>query len=272
MKKKIILTILSALLLFCVWVWYSNSVITINKIEISSERVPSLFVDFKIAQISDLHNTEFGKENNKLLKLLKNEKPDIIAITGDVIDAFKTDTEISLNFLKQATELAPTYFVRGKQGAGVQKYQKFKQDLKNNGVIVLENEKVVFEKSGQKINIIGIEDPLFLKERSTEEIIKSLSDENYTIVLAHRPELFNSYTKTGVDLVLTGHAHGGQFRLPFIGGVIAPGQGLFPELDGGLYKKDSMHMIVSRGLGNSIIPFRINNPPEIIIAELKNKQ
>lgn len=94
-------------------------------------------------------------------------------------------------------------------------------------------------------------------------------DDTYTILLSHRPELFISYVESGVDLVLSGHAHGGQFRLPFVGGLMAPNQGLFPEYDAGLYIKENTHMIVSRGIGNSILPFRVNNRPEVILIVLE---
>ena len=91
----------------------------------------------------------------------------------------------------------------------------------------------------------------------------------YAILLSHRPELFETYAACGVDLVLSGHAHGGQFRLPFIGGLIAPNQGLFPKYDAGLFTDGNTNMIVSRGIGNSIIPIRFNNRPEIVLLELR---
>ena len=96
------------------------------------------------------------------------------------------------------------------------------------------------------------------------------TESSYIILLSHRPELFESYVSCNIDLVLSGHAHGGQFRLPFIGGLIAPDQGIFPKYDAGLFTNGSTNMIVSRGLGNSIIPIRFNNRPEVIVIELLN--
>ena len=93
--------------------------------------------------------------------------------------------------------------------------------------------------------------------------------DGFTILLSHRPELFDTYADQGMDLVLSGHAHGGQFRLPFIGGLVAPNQGLFPKYDAGIYTEDNTNMLVSRGVGNSILPFRINNRPEVILIELQ---
>ena len=100
------------------------------------------------------------------------------------------------------------------------------------------------------------------------DMLKGLADENYTILLSHRPELFDLYCEAGTDLVLSGHAHGGQVRIPFVGGLVAPNQGLFPEYTEGLYEKDGIKMIVSRGLGNSIIPLRVNDPPELVLITL----
>ena len=94
-------------------------------------------------------------------------------------------------------------------------------------------------------------------------------DDVFTILLSHRPELFDIYADHGMDLILSGHAHGGQFRLPFIGGLVAPNQGLFPEYDAGIYTEGNTNMLVSRGVGNSILPFRINNRPEVILIELQ---
>ena len=100
--------------------------------------------------------------------------------------------------------------------------------------------------------------------------LKNLIDDEsgYTILLSHRPELFETYMDGGIDLVFSGHAHGGQFRLPFIGGLVAPNQGMFPKYDAGLYTDGGTSMVVSRGIGNSIIPFRFNNRPEIVLVEL----
>lgn len=269
MKKRKIFVTLIILLLVIVWVVIFNSMPEMNKIIISGADIPSEFEGFRVAQVSDLHNCELGEDNKRLFGLLEKADADIVAITGDFIDAFKTDTKIALDFAEKSVQIAPTYFVTGNHEAGVAEYESFKADLEAIGVRVLENEGVTLEKSGEKISLIGISDPAFLKENPVESVITELLDGNYTILLAHRPELFESYVKTGVDLVFTGHAHGGQFRIPFVGGVIAPGQGFFPKLDGGLYKKDNTQMIVSRGIGNSIIPFRINNRPEIVVAELK---
>ena len=129
------------------------------------------------------------------------------------------------------------------------------------------------------INLIGINDPMcehqsYLEDKEiVDGVIKKIeyNKDVFSILLSHRPELFEIYHKYNFDLVFSGHAHGGQIRLPFIGGLVAPNQWLFPKYDGGLYEEDNTKMIVSRGIGNSILPFRINNNPELIYVTLKHK-
>lgn len=281
MKKHLKLCVISsiffALLVYLIW---GNTALTVSNIKISSSRIPIAFSGFRIAQVSDLHNAEFGKGNRKLLELLSENKPDIIAITGDLVDAGHTDIGVALDFAKEAVKIAPVYYVTGNHEASLSQYDELKIELKTIGVIVLEDEAVQLKHDTEEITLIGLSDPDFtIKGDIFGEVPAMVStklnnladDENsYTILLSHRPELFESYVHCNIDLVLSGHAHGGQFRLPFIGGLIAPNQGLFPQYDAGLYTSGSTNMIVSRGLGNSIIPIRFNNRPEVVVIELLN--
>ena len=261
-----------------IWTIWGNTALTMNNIKISSSRIPAAFSGFRIAQVSDLHNAEFGKGNKKLLELLLESKPDIIVITGDLVDAGHTDIDVALDFAKGAVSVAPVYYVTGNHEASLSLYNELKTGLETIGVVVLEDEKIQLKRDKEVITLIGLSDPNFtLKSDIFGEAsamvstkLNSLTDDEsiYIILLSHRPELFESYAHCNIDLVLSGHAHGGQFRLPFIGGLIAPDQGIFPKYDAGLFTNGSTNMIVSRGLGNSIIPIRFNNRPEIIITEL----
>ena len=253
----------------------------VNKVTISSSRIPTSFSNFRIAQVSDLHNAEFGEKNSKLLKMLSENTPDIIVITGDLVDSRHTNMDIALDFAKEAIHIAPVYYVNGNHEARLSQYDKLKNGLKEIGVVVLEDKAIQVENDGEKITLVGLSDPDFtIKDDMFEETpamvnskLKNLIDveNNYTILLSHRPELFKTYVSCDIDLVFTGHAHGGQFRLPFVGGLIAPNQGLFPKYDAGLYTDGNTNMIVSRGIGNSIIPFRFNNRPEIVLVELRTE-
>ena len=279
-KKRVILIVSVVLLVgLSVWTIWGNTALEINEYTIMSDKLPEAFSGFRIAQVSDLHNAEFGEGNKKLIELLSQTDPDIIVITGDLIDSRHTDIEIALNFVRQAIKIAPVYYVTGNHEARVREYTELKTGLADAGVIVLENQQVQITREGESITLIGIDDPSFQEDylfgdaaSVSASALSELQNESdsYTILLAHRPELFDTYVDAGVNLVFSGHAHGGQFRLPFIGGLVAPNQGFFPEYDAGLFSEGVTTMIVSRGVGNSIIPLRFNNRPEIVVAELKS--
>ena len=279
-KKKWILSLIALILfILIVWTLWANTALEVNEYEIVSDRIPQGFDGFRIAQISDLHNAEFGERNEKLIQLLSQTDPDIIVITGDLIDSRHTDIEIALYFARQAVKLAPVYYVSGNHEARVREYEDLKMGLAEAGVVILENQKARITRKWENITLMGIDDPSFQEdylfgdsESVARQAIENLQNESdgYTVLLSHRPELFDLYADTGMDLVFTGHAHGGQFRLPFIGGLVAPNQGFFPEYDAGQFTEENTTMIVSRGIGNSIIPIRFNNRPEIVLVTLRN--
>ena len=278
-KKTVLIVSVLVILGLGIWTLWGNTALEVNEYEIMSDKIPEAFTGFRIAQVSDLHNAEFGEGNEKLIELLSQTDPDMIVISGDLIDSRHTDIEIALEFARQAIKLAPVYYVSGNHEARVHEYEDLKMGLAEAGVIVLEDQKVQITREGESISILGIDDPSFQEDylfgdavSVTSSALSELQNESdgYTVLLAHRPELFETYEDAGVDLVFSGHAHGGQFRLPFIGGLVAPNQGFFPEYDAGLFSEGSTNMIVSRGVGNSIIPIRFNNRPEIVVAELKS--
>ena len=277
-KKTFLIVSLLVLICLAAWTIWGNTALEVNEYEIVSDRIPQGFAGFRIAQVSDLHNAEFGEGNKNLIRLLSQTDPDLIVITGDLIDSRHTDIEIALEFARQAITIAPVYYVSGNHEARVGEYEDLKMGLAEAGVIVLEDQKVQITREGESITLMGIDDPSFQEDylfgdavSVTSSALSELQNESdcYTVLLAHRPELFETYVDAGVNLVFSGHAHGGQFRLPFVGGLVAPNQGFFPEYDAGLFSEGSTTMIVSRGVGNSIIPIRFNNRPEIVVAELK---
>lgn len=272
--------IILAIFLLIAWTIWGNFSIETNYYTVSSPKIPNNFKEYKIALITDLHNYKMGENNINLLKIIEQEAPDMIAIVGDLVDCFHTDTEIAIAFASQATEIAPTYYVTGNHEALMEDYTELRNGLNNAGVIVLENESINLEQDGEYIQLVGINDPSFTVNYFTGDNIPvtkdnlnkiNLDSTNYSLLLSHRPELFDIYVDYGIDLVLCGHAHGGQFRLPFIGGLYAPDQGILPVYDSGPYTSNDTTMIVSKGLGNSIFPFRFNNRPEIIVIELNTK-
>ncbi len=267
------------LLVLIVWISWGNTALELNTYTISSKELPEAFDGYRIAQISDLHNTEIGDDNENPLAMLRDAEPDIIAITGDLIDSRNTDIEIALAFVEEAMKIVPCCYVTGNHEARISEYDELKVGLEACGVIILEDEREQIELSGEFITILGVDDPSFntdyLFGDSASVVSNTLAeisteDDGFTVLLSHRPELFDTYVACGMDLALSGHAHGGQFRLPFVGGLVAPNQGFFPKYDSGMYTEKGTSMIVSRGIGNSILPFRFNNRPEVIIIELKS--
>ena len=264
-----------------IWTLWGNTALEVNEIAVTNDRIPPAFSGFRIAQVSDLHNAEFGEGNAELLQMLSECGPDIIVITGDLVDSNRTDIDVALAFAGGAVKIAPTYYVTGNHEVAISQYDVLKSGLETAGVIVLEDEAISLEYNGESIALIGLSDPnATIKGDMFGEVPAMVStklrnlmdgDSGYTVLLSHRPELFETYVSSGVDLVLSGHAHGGQFRLPFVGGLIAPNQGLFPKYDAGLYTGGETNMVVSRGIGNSIIPIRFHNRPEIVVVELLSK-
>lgn len=275
LKKKYIIIFL--FLLLVIWTIWGNVSVGTTHYTISSSRLPDAFEGFKIVLISDLHNAQFGSDNSRITNIIEKEQPDLITITGDLIDSNKTDMDIAANLLRQLVQIAPCYYVTGNHEAWIgSQYARLEEKLLAEQVHILHDQVVSIEKNGQMIQLAGLDDPDFTDRDSAvqQSVLQTklqamdLSGE-YCILLSHRPEAFEVYAAEGIDLALCGHAHGGQFRLPFIGGIVAPNQGFFPEYDAGLYTRDDTNMVVSRGIGNSIIPIRFNNRPEIVVIQLK---
>ncbi len=277
-KRWIVLVALCALLACLIpYLLWANTVLTVSHVEL--DLLPGEG-SFTIAQVSDLHNAEFGGGNQELLAMLEEAQPDLIAITGDLIDSRRTDPAPALAFLEGAVELAPVCYVTGNhEFRAYDAYQDLKSHMEELGVIVLENESMVLEEV--PLRVIGLDDPSFgvrsdpsaTPEQILQGALTALApqageEDLRTVLLAHRPEYVELYSQHGADLVLSGHAHGGQVRLPGVGGLYAPGQGFLPAYTSGLYQIGETSLVVSRGLGNSLFPLRVNNRPEVVLVEL----
>lgn len=277
-KRKFPISVLffSALLALVIWTIWGNTALEQTTFTLTSPRLPDSFDGFRIAHVSDLHNVDFGNGNEELLTMIRDAEPDMIAITGDMIDSRRTDIDIALQFAEEAVKIAPCFFVTGNHESRISEYPDFREGLIERGVVVLEDRYVKLEYLGGTMHLIGVFDPSFLYGYGDEASYMESdlchlmpSKDTYTILLSHRPEMFDIYEKYEIDLVLSGHTHGGQIRLPFIGGLVAPTQGLFPKYDAGLFTEGRTNMIVSRGIGNSSFPFRFNNRPELVLIDLK---
>lgn len=275
-KKLLYLAILFiGLIIFCI---YQNNCIVVTRSDYYSPKLPDAFDGFTIVHISDLHNKMFGHNQAVLLDKLQNLSPDIIVITGDLIDRRKYDLDTAMTFVSGAVKIAPVYYVSGNHEAWSGKYSLIKKSLIDAGVHVLDDRAEELSIGEDSIHIMGLSDPDFLTSRysegtnvnnMTEQLKQWSKNKEFKILLSHRPELFHFYCENNMDLVFSGHAHGGQIRLPFIGGLVAPDQGLFPKYTSDSYTKDSTTMFVSRGMGNSIFPVRVFNRPEIVVVRLR---
>lgn len=258
-----------------VWALWANTAIMRTHYTIHSARLPQAFEGFCIAQVADLHNAEMGTDNRDLLALLEQSEPDIIVITGDLIDANRTDTAVALDFLQKALRIAPCYMVTGNHESAVNRkdYLTFEAQVKKLGVQILHNRAVTLERGGESIVLLGLDDVSYTGLLpSAAEISALAGTRDFTVMLSHRPEHFERYAAAGIDVTFSGHAHGGQFRLPLIGGIYAPGQGFLPEYDCGVYTHGHTSMVVSRGIGNSSFPLRLGNRPELVVVTLSQAQ
>ncbi len=250
---------------YCQW---ENTALTTTYYTYSSSKVTAELNGYRIVQVSDLHNQTFGRDTSKLVEEVREADPDIIVITGDIVDCRHTDVSVALEFVAGAVEIAPVYYVTGNHEKSLSKavYNSLISGLEELGVIMMNNKRVTITVGESSFKLIGLDDGS-LTDSTLSRLISSADSLN--ILLAHEPQYIENYAAAGADVVLCGHAHGGQIRIPLIGGLYAPGQGLLPEYYEGQHEVSGTTMIISRGLGNSLMPVRINNRPEVVVLELK---
>lgn len=271
MKKILVLFIIAAAA--GAFLWGSNNWIQTSEYTISSDKLPAAFDGRKIVQVSDLHNAEFGENQKSLISKVEDAEPDVIFITGDLIDSNRYDLDTALVLIDALVEMADVYFVTGNHEVATNRIDEIAEALIERGVIYLDNESAVWEIDEETVQIAGIHDPLINpyvdpSDYSYGAIEEAGLTNGFSMLLAHRPELISAYAGSGIDAVFSGHAHGGQVRIPGIGGIFAPGQGWFPRMTEGIFENGDTQLVLSRGLGNSGFPFRILNRPEIVSITL----
>lgn len=261
------------LLLFYAMAYGANNRLEISEYTYQTDALSVSFNGFRIVQLSDLHNKTFPDQNSELLREVRALNPDIIVLTGDIIDASNhTDVDAAQLFMLQIKDIAPVYYVLGNHEHYLDKsvLADFEEKIQEYGIRLLYNETVQIESNtGQTFSLIGL-DELSLQAN----ILKTLTEEapdDFQVLLAHEPQYLEAYyAETGVDLIFAGHTHGGQWRLPFTNlGLYAPDQGLFPEYTGGVFTAGDSTLYLNRGLGNSAFPLRLFNHPEIVCVTLQ---
>lgn len=219
--------------------------------------------EVKIVHLSDLHGKSFGRKNARLIAKVLMEAPDFIVITGDIIHKYRErDKRVALELVSSLCAIAPVLYVSGNHEMRNRGYRFFRKDLAEAGALVLDN------KSTQicGLTVVGLN----CSSLKNDVIYKITPEEKNKILLAHMPHFIDRYAKAGYELVLSGHAHGGQWRIPFTKtGIYSPGQGMFPKLTSGEHLRGNTKMIISRGLGNSQCPLRLFNRPEIVVINIK---
>ncbi len=240
--------------------------------------LPAGFDGYRIAHLSDLHGHEYGEDSRELVERVARENPDLIVITGDLIDQ-KSQLDMVPALARGLSAVAPTYYVTGNHewALGSKTVKELKALLGESGVTVLSNRWEAVERNGDRLALAGVDDPNGYADQTTPEELYAWIQEDspglFTLLLAHRNDRFPQYAAAGYGFVLSGHGHGGIVRLPFLGGLIGTNRRLFPQWTSGLYAQGDSVLFVSRGLGNNTVPFqgvRIFNRPELAVVTLKS--
>ena len=238
--------------------------IAVKRYTIPIPKLPNEFDGFTILHLTDLHSKEYGNGQKRLLNLINRQSYDIVVITGDLVDKSDPNLEPAMALVRSLSS-TPVFFVPGNHEwwTGF----RIKSQLEAEGVILLKNTAFKFEKGSSHIWILGVDDP-YLGRDKLDGAVSEVKDIRPKVLLAHAPNIFPSAVKSNVELVLVGHTHGGQVRLPLVGAIVVPGQELFPKFDYGQFTSSSTNMIINGGLGESVLPVRFFNRPEIVLVKL----
>lgn len=237
--------------------------------EYSSSKVPSEFDGYKIVQISDLHHKNFGRNQSELIQAIQEEEPDLILLTGDIVDKNHTDMAPVENLIKGISSLAPVYYVTGNHEldmGAVKQYDALEMLFQQYGIVDLDDRSVEIKQGEASIYVHGQK---FRSYYITDYL--PLADESkFNILLYHCSDYFDLINDYGYDIIFSGHSHGGIVRLPFVGGVFGNSGDFFPDYAGGTYTENGCTLFASRGLGDAKIP-RFYNPPEVVSVTLKSQ-
>ena len=268
-----ILLVFALLAGFCGWFYWQQTGLCPEEITVTDEKLPEAFAGFRITVVSDVHCAEFGRDNEKLLAAVAAQKPDLIAITGDLIDQYHTDLAMVEPLCRGLAAIAPTYYVTGNHEWAAHAVQELEPLLEENGVHVLSNTYVMLERGGDRIALLGAEDSNGYADQKTiaelSEEVRQEQGDVYKILLSHRNTRIEEYVDAHIDLTLCGHAHGGLIRLPGTDGLIGPHREFFPSYTAGLYDLPYGQLVASRGLGNQFPAFRLFNRPDVPVVVLE---
>ncbi|KPH71354.1 metallophosphoesterase [Oceanobacillus caeni] len=244
----------------------------LNRISLQSSKL-DVGTEISLLQITDVHSKVFGENNEELIKQIQDLNVDMIVLTGDLIDRKTSDFQDVFHLIDKLVQINPqTYFVTGNHEWDNPRKKEFLSGLKTRGVTILSNKNIELEKNGSTFHIIGIDD-VSTERENMEEAFYQVNDQVYNILLSHSPSVIQKYADLPVDLVLSGHTHGGQVRLPLIGAIVAPDEGLFPHLQKGIYNiKDNSFLYIDSGLGTTALPIRFLNQSQISLITIRSNE
>lgn len=278
-KKIIILTIIILLIvIFLILDYISCNTIKESYYTIESSKIPKEFSNYKIVQLSDLHNKYYGENGERLVDKIKKINPNLIVITGDMVNTGDTDYSNFFNIAKELSKNYTIYYILGNHEEDLSKenINKIVSNLEEYNINILIDESDTITIGKEHINIYGLSKQLktksgIIQNRETlDNLLNNINKDEFNILLAHNPLIFEEYAKYNVDLIFSGHVHGGAIRLPVLGGILSPNITFFPKYDKGHYVINNSNLIVSAGIGIGRFPIRIFNYLDIPIITLKS--
>ena len=276
-RKRTFLYLALLALLLALYFHWENRTLQVSHFDVSFADLPAGFDGCRIAVLSDLHSAEFGEKNQDLFAAVSGEHPEYIFFLGDLEDRFEGRREgYAQTVAASLSTIAPTYYVTGNHEWAIGGVRELKKELAAEGVTVLSNQYVTLTRNGDPIVLAGIDDPNGYADQKTPEALAAelyaAEGDVFWMLLAHRNNRFaGQYSLLGADLVLSGHGHGGIWRLPFTDGLMSHDYQLFPSYTAGFYQENGSLLFASRGLGNAGPSFRVGNRPEIAILTLHTK-
>lgn len=280
----ILITVLGAAAIIFIWViLYDSNRFVVCKHQVADRRIKKTA---RAVVLADLHNKRYGRENERLLEAIREQKPDFVLVAGDLVTAKPgRNLEPAIQLLKELAKDYPIYYGNGNHEYRMKLFPKTYEDMARQygqalgelGIEPLVNSRMILAEYGMAVCGVEIDRKLYqrfwipeMPEDYMTEMLGQAPKELFTVLLAHNPDYFPKYAAWGADLVLSGHVHGGVVRIPFLDrGVISPGLRLFPKYDGGIFKEGKSTMVLSRGLGMHTIPIRLFNPAELWVVEFE---
>lgn len=280
---------LGLIILIILWLYIGTNWIKITRTKVFADQLPKSISELKVIHLSDLHGKILGKENQKIIHTIHEENPDLIILSGDMINSHNDDGSAAVDLLEVIASQYPVYYAYGNHDQYCRLntpeiFSKYEKKVRATGCTILDDQSMIFKKNNVSINIYGLTSIPYKKKVNIayfdedqfnaefiNETIGNASNEQFDLLIAHDPSWFSIYKKWGADIVFSGHIHGGAIRLPLLGGVVSPNRELFPKYDAGLFEEQEHYMYISRGLGTSVERIRIFNRPEIAVIIIQNE-